>query len=141
MKTVAERIAALSVHDPITDCRIWTGRIDRHGYGQIKIGGRNGRPHAAHRVSYETEIGPIPEGLVIDHLCRVRNCVNPSHLEPVSNEENVRRGHKDREVHLRCRNGHARTVANTYRTPAGDRDCRTCHNEACARYRESSRSA
>lgn len=59
-----------------------------HGYGQIN---RDGRPRMAHRVAYELLVGPIPEGLDLDHLCRTHCCVNPAHLEPVTRGENVRR--------------------------------------------------
>jgi hypothetical protein len=70
------------------ECWLWTGGVRTTGYGQIRYLGRN---HAAHRVSYEINVGPIPEGLHIDHLCRVRLCVNPIHLEPVTQDENNRR--------------------------------------------------
>lgn len=70
-------------------CWIWTGAITAHGYGTVGIDGRT-RP--VHRVVYEALTGEaIPDGLDLDHLCRVRSCVNPDHLEPVSRSENVRR--------------------------------------------------
>jgi hypothetical protein len=62
------------------------------GYGYLSVGGRGGRRVLAHRFSYELHVGPVPEGLVLDHLCRVRRCVNPRHLEPVTQRENVFRG-------------------------------------------------
>lgn len=72
-------------------CWDWTGNIQgAAGYGRIHVGHRTST--YAHRLSYEAFVGPIPEGLVIDHLCRNRRCVNPAHLEPVTNGENVRRG-------------------------------------------------
>lgn len=70
-------------------CWKWTGAITETGYGVLQV---NGRKTYAHRFVYERLIGRIPVGLVIDHLCRVRSCVNPAHMEPVTNEENLRRG-------------------------------------------------
>jgi hypothetical protein len=75
-------------------CWIWTGALDKDGYGIFKIGlfadgtRRNVR---AHRFAYEMEFGPIPVGLALDHLCRVRACVRPVHLEPVETRENRKR--------------------------------------------------
>lgn len=72
-------------------CWIWQHAIGDDGYGRIW----NGRIMArAHRVYYERLVGPVPLGLELDHLCRVRSCVNPNHLEPVTHGENVRRGHR-----------------------------------------------
>lgn len=81
-------------------CWIWTSTTGLNGYGQIHVGNRM---NYAHRVSYEVHVGPIPSGLQIDHLCRVRNCINPMHLEPVTGTENVRRAFRD---HDRCPKGH-----------------------------------
>lgn len=64
-----------------------------HGYGQIN---RDGRPRMAHRVAYELLVGPIPEGLDLDHLCSTPRCCNPSHLEPVTRGVNVSRAHQRR---------------------------------------------
>jgi hypothetical protein len=70
-------------------CWIWTGHVDAHGYSRIVVAGKC---MSAHRLIYGAKHGPIAVGLVIDHLCRVTNCVNPDHLEAVSHSENVRRG-------------------------------------------------
>lgn len=71
------------------ECWLWTGTTMMNGYGEMRL---DGTRWYVHRLAYEALVGPIPEGLHIDHLCRVRNCVNPDHLEPVTPEENVRRG-------------------------------------------------
>ena len=104
-------------------CWLWTGRIDRGGYGRY---GENGG--GAHRTSYEWFVGPIPDGLHIDHLCRVRRCVNPDHLEPVTCRENLMRGEgiavkNARKTH--CKYGHPFTPESTY-NERGHRMCREC---------------
>src|SRR5688572_16860021 len=70
-------------------CWLWTASRILSGYGQVRFEGKNQR---AHRVAYALVKGPIPEGLVLDHLCRVKHCVNPDHLEAVTQAENLRRG-------------------------------------------------
>lgn len=71
-------------------CWLWTAATQQKGYGIFGVG--TGRTTPAHRYSYELHVGPIPEGMQIDHLCRVRSCVNPAHLEVVTPLQNVRRG-------------------------------------------------
>ena len=107
-------------------CRVWTGRLDTGGYG-IE------RRLRAHRVSYELIVGPIPAGLCIDHLCRNRACVNPSHLEPVTIRENCRRG---TVLITECRKGHKYDEKNTLYRKNGHRICRTCSAELCRKYQE-----
>ncbi|MGQ5576033.1 HNH endonuclease signature motif containing protein [Streptomyces sp. ECR3.8] len=85
-QTLAQRILRLT--DRSSECWLWLSRKNPKGYGQMTV---DGHPRSAHRVSYEAFVGPIPDGLEIDHLCRVRHCVNPSHLEPVTRSENIRR--------------------------------------------------
>lgn len=101
--------------------------IRRDGYAQVSIAGAK---FLAHRVAYELAKGPIPEGLVIDHLCRVRNCVRPDHLEAVTNIENMRRGlgyGLQNGMRTRCINGHEYTPENTYAHPkTGKPRCREC---------------
>lgn len=79
------------VEDPETGCWIWQRSKSPQGYGRRSVPGRKG-PAPAHRVAYEQAKGPIPDGLVIDHLCRNPSCVNPNHLEVVTCAENTRRG-------------------------------------------------
>src|SRR5688572_4330660 len=77
-------------------CWIFTGARHRFGYGLIGIGRRGAGKSAVHRVTYEALVGPIPEGMEIDHLCRNPPCCNPLHLEAVSHTENVRRAPRHR---------------------------------------------
>lgn len=72
-----------------TPCWLWDMHLNEKGYGKIRSGGEH---TGAHRYHYEMAKGPIPEGMVLDHLCRNRSCVNPDHLEPVTFTENIRRG-------------------------------------------------
>ena len=93
-------IARLMSHvriDP-SGCWIWTGSLNREGYGRISWRGRTER--AAHRVSYALLRGPLLEGLELDHLCRVRPCVNPDHLEQVTSQVNILRGKAARDSAL-----------------------------------------
>lgn len=93
-------------------CWQWTGPLDRHGYGYTAVNVDGARRNTgAHRYVYENEVGPVPEGLDLDHLCRVITCVNPSHLEPVTRSENLIRGARAR---TECRNGHDLTVEGAF---------------------------
>lgn len=92
-----ERIAGRSTLSD-SGCWEWQRVRDRDGYGITHFGGKRVR---AHRLSYEAHIGPIPAGLTIDHLCRNTCCVNPLHLEAVTNEENVRRARESRAFEQR----------------------------------------
>ena len=123
--SVFERLHARLAY-PETGCWIWTGALNKAGYGAIGSGSRVLRTH---RVMYEYVIGPIPAGLQLDHLCRVRSCCNPAHLEPVTNYENWMRGEHRVVKVLRdgiCQRGHEMTEANTYHRKAGGVLCRTC---------------
>ena len=116
-------------------CWLWLGYTDRKGYGIFGVS--SGKTVKAHRFSYELFVGPIPEGLPLDHLCRTRNCVNPFHLEPVTNQENVIRGFRARTAKTHCKNGHELTESNTYHHPkTGWRDCRKCRKLANTKCRE-----
>lgn len=116
-------------------CWLWESATNQNGYGTFSMGGREGRPEFAHRVAWMLCMGPIPEGLVLDHLCRVPGCVNPSHLEPVTHRENCARGvaaevNAARQLSItHCPQGHPYDDANTYRHPQGCRKCRACAAE------------
>lgn len=119
-------------------CWLWVGNINTKGYGMF---GLNRGLVSAHRFAYVLLVGPIPEGLHIDHLCRVRHCVNPDHLEPVTPQENVRRGlHGVLRSQTHCVNGHERTVENTYiHLTRGNPVCRECSRADGRRYLERKR--
>jgi hypothetical protein len=113
-----------------TPCWVSDRATQRFGYTKF---GYRGRTLLTHRVSYQVFVGPIPTGLVIDHLCRVPACCNPEHLEPVTNQINLLRGEgfvaqQARRTH--CPRGHALEGDNIYRRPDGSnrRECRTCRN-------------
>lgn len=123
-------------------CWLWPG-AKAHGYGQVYGGGRMLRVHI---VVYEAEVGPVPDGLELDHLCRVRACARPSHLEAVTHVENMRRSASRGGVLAapvipltECKRGHPFDEVNTYKRPDGSRQCRTCHAAANVRYRTRSR--
>lgn len=81
-----------------TECWLWTGALSRKGYGHISAPGRRGGTLQVHVVVYEFLYGPVPEGLELDHLCHVRNCVRPSHLEAVTHAVNLRRRRRPAEA-------------------------------------------
>jgi hypothetical protein len=106
-------------------CWVWTGQVNNKGYGLVCA---TGRKRAVHVVVYELAIGPVPEGLELDHLCRNPLCCRPGeHTEPVTHAENQRRMG---EALTHCRRaGHPYTPENTYQSPRGERRCRTCARE------------
>jgi hypothetical protein len=116
-------------------CWEWAGERNG-GYGRIRLDGRWKRMH---RLTYELLIGPFPNGLISDHLCRNRWCVNPLHLEPVTYRENALRGIGPTAVNARathCLRGHPFDEANTIWRPSGGRDCRACRSAAHLRLTE-----
>lgn len=121
-------------------CWLWEGWKNKEGYGYMCVtdGGRR-RPFGAHRLSWAIYRGPIADGMVIDHLCRNRACVNPDHMEVVANAENVRRGvsifaENRRKTH--CKRGHAFDTDNTRLFPDGHRACKACERIASAKRRK-----
>lgn len=125
-------------------CWPWAGgKTGPGGYGRFRAG-RPGRLVPAHRYAYELMIGPIPDGLCLDHLCRNRSCVNPAHLEPVTNRENLHRGighTATRAQQTTCINGHPFDDQNTYIKPNGCRSCRACKRRSDAAYYARARAA
>jgi hypothetical protein len=116
-------------------CWIWTGRLGRDGYGYVDA---YDRQHTAHRYLYAQMIGPLPQELHLDHLCRVRCCVNPDHVEPVTPKENIRRGDGWAGRHARqthCVHGHPLDGDNLFVRPDGERVCRTCSRNRQTLYR------
>lgn len=124
---------ALTVHprrlpiDLATPCNLWKGDKNNEGYGRLVI---DGKQRYAHRVSYQLHVGPIQRGFQVDHLCRVRHCFEPRHLEVVTNRENTLRGNHPLVVVSRqshCARGHdQRDPNNVYVRPDGRQRCRAC---------------
>lgn len=128
--------------EPNTGCWLWTGCLaHENGYARFSVFGRQLQ---VHRWAYEYFVGPIPEGLHLDHLCRVRSCVNPAHLEPVTNRENALRGISFSAVNAKkthCVNGHELSGDNLRitreRNGRRGRGCRACNRAMCRKYRQS----
>ena len=124
-------------------CWPWTRPV-HNGYGHFKfrLDGATEHNFGAHRLAYLLSGRTIPDGLVLDHLCRVRHCCNPDHLEPVTNAENVLRGEGRSAQNARathCIHGHEFSEGNVYVTPAGARFCRTCTRSRTRQYGEQRR--
>ena len=133
---VEARFMRQFVPEPNSGCWLWTGTTSQGGYARLWISGTFFAQ--AHRFSYELHCGPIPPGLQLDHLCRVRCCVNPHHLEPVKQRDNILRGEgitakEARRTH--CIKGHPLFGENVYSMPSRPwwracRICRTLKNKA-----------
>lgn len=124
----SERELFLNRIDRSGECWLWTANKSSAGYGYCWVKGF-GIP--THRVAYELFVGPIPEGLELDHLCENRHCCNPQHLEPVTHKENMRRW-SERMTH--CRNGHSRDEFGYVRNTGYIR-CRQCDRDNDRRLR------
>lgn len=112
--------------DASGDCWEWTASLTHDGYGRFRLGTKT---PVAHRVAWEMLVGPVPDGLTLDHLCRNRACVNPDHLEPVEPNINWQRGQTPsrrmaRRTH--CDRGHALSGENLRMRTDGGRRCLVC---------------
>jgi len=125
MKTEKEFWSATAKDE--NGCLLWTRSKTHNGYAQVRW---DDTMRTGHRVAYELTFGAIPEGLQVDHLCRVRHCVNPDHLELVTHQENIRRGASNwnEATGGKCKRGHDITNPdNVYTAPGGTkRQCREC---------------
>jgi hypothetical protein len=134
-----DRFEQFIIRDPNSGCWFFMGADDNNGYGGFRRSKeKGGKWTKAHKVSYDLFVGKVPEGKILDHLCRVRCCVNPEHLEPVTYKENADRGltgiNMSSKTH--CPQGHPYRGDNLYIKPNGGRDCKTCRKEANRRCRE-----
>jgi hypothetical protein len=121
----------LSKIDKTDGCWLWKSAIARNGYGVFRLAGKT---VYAHRLSFAIHRGSPSPLLVIDHLCRTRNCVNPDHLRELDRGENVSIGRSVLRERTHCANGHEFTDFNT-RRESGRRVCRVCHNERNRKFR------
>lgn len=134
-----ERILRHVSMEPMSGCWIWTGYVDQNGYGSTYLGFRADNTHRtafAHRVAYLAFRGPIPPELELDHRCRLRCCVNPDHLEPVTGKINQKRGVNTPASRTHCPRGHEYNFMST-----GLRYCRICTKESARRQRARKRGA
>jgi hypothetical protein len=132
-KNTIESILSQLIAEPgllDTPCLVWPKSAGKRRYGQV---GLDGKSCYVHRLAWEHYVGPIPDGLTIDHLCFNKSCANTSHMEVVTQSENSRRGSRRRysppRLTTHCHRGHPYSEKNTYITPDGGRQCRTCNRE------------
>lgn len=119
--TVEEKL--LNFREIKDGCWLWTRATSDTGYGSLRL---DGTTHNVHKLAYELWVGPVPAELQLDHLCRVRRCFNPAHLEPVTQEENLLRGVAAK---VTCKRGHPRTPENLSVRSSGRLRCKLCHCE------------
>lgn len=133
-RSLADRVLDSIVIPFPGGCWLWTAPLRNDGYGEIGSGGREGKQILAHRASYLSFVGPIPDGLELDHLCRVRCCVNPAHLEPVTRAENNRRG-LNGVLKTHCKRGHLFVPENRVSNGPRATRCLPCLQEKYAEQR------
>lgn len=138
-QTARERFDDSYIPEPNTGCWLWTKFANRAGYGQSYM---NGRLVYAHRMAWTLYRGPIPEGMFLDHICRVRSCVNPDHLRVVTTRintiENSLGPSAKNAAKTHCPNGHPLVGGNLVSRRYG-RDCRTCYNANARERRRATR--
>jgi hypothetical protein len=134
LRTPAQRFWAKVDRDHPSGCWLWTASTDPAGYGRFSTNEIALPSTLAHRIAYTWIEGEIPEGLVLDHLCRTPACVNPAHLDPVSHGENTRRGVRWNSHKTKCKHGHPFDEANTYVHANGKRSCRICRRRWVREY-------
>ena len=141
-KTPLEILESKYTPEPMSGCWLWFGATDgRKGYGRVQPGKAH-RHRQAHRLSYDLHKGPIPEGLVVDHICNNPSCVNPDHLQAITQLENMKRGRykeglalggmangRRQKAKTHCPQGHPYTKGNLRASKDGFRRCLTCHRE------------
>jgi hypothetical protein len=118
----------------MTNCWLYAGSVNKDDYGvmPVKIDGK-WRERRVHRLVYEALVGEIPDKLVLDHLCRIPRCINPEHLEPVTDQINILRGIGTGAKHAQqtaCKNGHPYVDGSYYQRSDGGRRCKVCHHKA-----------
>lgn len=129
MESVGDMITSMD-----TDCILWDKSYKETGYGQTYFEGKVTR---AHKAAWVEANGPVPEGMVIDHLCGNRGCVNVEHLRVVTQQENIMAGKWNRDNRLTCPKGHPTSQENTMIRNNGKRECAECNRErARANYRK-----
>ncbi|MCA1844613.1 MAG: HNH endonuclease [Actinobacteria bacterium] len=114
-------------------CWLWTASIDADGYGRLGKGSDPTQPTKAHVVLWNALRGPVPEGMELDHLCQVKHCVNPAHLEPTTHLVNCQRRPQYQSEKTHCPQGHPYDEENTYDNQ-GRRHCRACMKVRNAKY-------
>ena len=125
-RPLIDRAMAFVMPEPNSGCWLWLGGIQGGGYGIVRRGSKRDGSLVAHRAIYEHFVGPVPDGLELDHKCKVRCCVNPAHLEPVTHLENIKRGFSYNARKTHCPQGHAFALHGGTRTN-GKRYCRKCN--------------